>query len=125
MTFKKIVLILAISAIPSIANAQATPTSRFVWDQIAPDLATANSYRYKYYPDAVTTGAFFNTVNCTGTASPFTCAAPIPAFTPGSHTIQLTASYTNNTGESAKSPVFTFTFIVIPAVPANIRLGDD
>jgi hypothetical protein len=101
-------------------NAQATGTSKLVWDQIAPDLVTANSYIYKYYPDSSLTGTSLNPIVCTGTASPFTCSVSYPAFTPGNHTLTVTAS--NAAGESLKSIPFPFTFVVIPAAPTNIRI---
>jgi hypothetical protein len=97
----------------------ATPASRFAFDQTAPDLATANSYTYRYYADGATTGVAL-TVTCTGTASPFLCTAPVPAFTPGQHSVTLTAA--NIAGESPKSAPFAFTMMILPAVPANIRI---
>lgn len=97
-----------------------TATQRFAWDQEAPTLADAQAYTYKYYPDSSTTGIAFTGVTCSGTASPFTCSAPIPAFTPGNHTITITAS--NVAGESAKSNPFAFNFVVTPGVPNNIRI---
>lgn len=97
-----------------------TATQRFAWDQEAPTLADAQAYTYKYYPDSSTTGTAFTGVTCSGTASPFTCSAPIPAFTPGNHTITITAS--NVAGESAKSNPFAFNFVVTPGVPNNIRI---
>jgi hypothetical protein len=102
-----------------LAAQTATPASRFAFDQVAPDLATANSYTYRYYADGATTGVAL-TVTCTGTASPFLCTAPVPAFTPGSHSVTLTAG--NTAGESPKSVPFSFTMVIIPAVPANIRI---
>lgn len=105
----------ALLAIPHVASAQATGTSKLAWDQPSvPDAATAQAFTYKYYADGATTG-----VTCTGTA-PVTCQVNYPAFTPGSHTLTLTAS--NVAGESPKSAVFSFTFVVIPAAPNNIRI---
>jgi hypothetical protein len=83
-------------------------------------LAEATGYTYRYYPNAVTTGTVLTGVTCTGTTAPFNCSAPYPAFTPGSHTLQLTAA--NIAGESVKSPVFSFTFVVVPGNPINIRI---
>jgi len=97
-----------------------TATQRFAWDQDAPTLADAQGYTYKYYPDSATTGIAFTGVTCTGTSSPFVCSAPIPAFTPGNHSITVTAN--NVAGESAKSNPFAFNFVVTPGVPNNIRI---
>jgi len=96
------------------------PGSFFAWDQAAPDLATAQSYTYKHYDDGATTGVAFPSVTCSGTASPFTCQALIPAYTPGTHTITITAS--DEAGEGAPSALFTFKFVAVPQAPANIRI---
>ena len=98
----------------------ATATQKFAWDQDAPTLADAQGYTYKYYPDGSATGVTFQNVTCTGATSPFVCSAPIPAFTPGNHTITVTAG--NIAGESAKSSPFAFNFVVTPGVPNNIRI---
>jgi len=116
---KKIAVILFVLMVPSIAQAQATSTNKLTIDQGAPDLATANSYIYKYYPDNTNTGIVITMV-CTGVATPFVCSGAFPAFTPGAHTLTLTAS--NLAGESAKSVVLSFTFVVIPSAPLNPRI---
>lgn len=102
------------------SHAQATSANRLGWDQAAPTLAEANAYTYRQYPDGATTGTVLTGVVCTGTTSPFLCGVPFPAFTPGAHSIQLTAA--NAAGESLKSLPFNFTFVVIPSVPANLRI---
>lgn len=106
---------------PSIA-AQTTGVAgqKFAWDQAAPDLATAQGYTYKHYDDASTTAVTFTSVTCTGTVSPFQCEVLIPAFTPGAHSVTITAG--NVAGESAKSSPFNFTFVVVPGSPANIHI---
>lgn len=121
---KKILLALALAISSVVIIAQQPPigtaTQKFAWDQDAPTLADAQAYTYKYYPDGSATGVTFAVVTCSGAATPFTCSAPIPAFTPGNHTITLTAS--NIAGESAKSNPFGFSFVVTPGVPNNIRI---
>lgn len=105
------------------ASAQAqtgTPTSRLAWDQGAPDLATAQAYAYTYYADGATTGTALTGVTCTGTAAPFTCSAAFPAFTPGNHTLTLTAK--NVAGEGPKSSPLSFVFVVLPSAPQNVRI---
>ena len=116
---KKLLLVLILVLIPSLSFSQATGTSKLLFDQPSPTLAEANGYTYRYYEGAI--GIILTPVICTGTTSPFTCSASFPAFTPGSHTIQLTAS--NTAGEGMKSTGFTFTFVVIPGIPVNIRIG--
>lgn len=116
---KRLLIIIGIVLLPILASAQATGTSKLAFDQAAANLAEANSLTYKYYPDGAATGVT-TTVTCTGSTSPFVCETPFPAFTPGSHTIQVTAS--NAAGESLKSAVFNFTFVVIPSAPVNLRI---
>lgn len=98
----------------------AIPGSRLTWDQAAPTLAEAQGYTYTYYPEAAPPAVILTAVTCSGTASPFTCVVAFPAFTPGAHTLQLTAS--NIAGESTRSAAFAFTFVVVPGAPANIRI---
>lgn len=119
---KKLLLIFAFLLLPTVISAQPQTGSnqRFAWDQSAPTLTDAQSYVYKYYPDASTAGVAFSNVVCSGSASPFTCSVLIPAFTPGNHSITLTAS--NAAGESAQSSPFAFVFVVTPSVPSNIRI---
>ena len=105
----------------TIASGQTgTPASKLTWDQTAPDLASAAAYTYLYYPDGATTSVTLTAVTCTGTVSPFVCQVAFPAFTPGSHTLTLSAS--NVAGESAHSAPFAFVFVVVPSVPTNIRI---
>jgi hypothetical protein len=117
-------LVLAFVLLAGIASAQssATPTSKLVWDQIAPDLATANAYTYREYPETWVSGpgTVLTPVTCTGTTSPFVCSTPFPAFTPGGHAVTMTAG--NAAGESLKSTPFPFTFVVIPSPPTNLRI---
>jgi hypothetical protein len=109
------------SAAPAAAQT-GTPSSKLTWDQTAPDLATANSYIYKYYADGAITASPLTGVTCvTGAqAGVFTCSTSFPAFTPGSHSITLTAS--NVAGESVKSSPLAFTFVVVPGAPTNLRI---
>lgn len=84
-------------------------------------MAEAQGYTYKYYPDGSTSGITLSNIVCGNGASAtsFQCTAPFPAFTPGKHT--LTISATNVAGESTKSSPFDFSFVVVPAAPANLR----
>jgi hypothetical protein len=118
---KKILLAALLLAIPAFASAQVVPSDKIAWDQQAPDLASAQAYTYKYYPDGATTGITFTGVTCTsaGTPAVITCRANFPAFTPGAHTLTITA--TNAAGESPKSATFKFDLVVVPTAPTNIR----
>lgn len=119
MNTKSLMFSILLLIIPVQLSAQATINNKILFDQGAIDLATANSYTYKYYPDNAAVGVNLPTV-CTGTSSPFTCSAAFPAFTPGSHTLTITAS--NIAGESPKSSVLSFTFVIIPSIPTNVRI---
>lgn len=108
----------------------ATGTAKLAWNEATisntntpADVATVQAYTYKYYADGATTGTTLTPVTCTADATPattITCQAPFPAFTPGTHTLQITAS--DAAGEGTKSAVFTFTFVVVPGAPTNIRI---
>lgn len=98
----------------------AASVSRLAWDQAAPDLASAQGYTYRYYPDGAANGTVLGGVTCTGTIAPFICVAPFPAFTPGPHSLTLTAA--NLAGESVPSAPLSFVFVVTPAAPTNVRI---
>lgn len=119
-TMRRACLLLVLLCVPGVVHAQTgTPASQLVWDQAAPTLAAAQAYVYRAYADGATTASTLP-ATCTGASSPFVCRAPFPPFTPGSHTLALTAG--NEAGESPRSAVLTFTFVLIPSVPANVRI---
>lgn len=127
MTFRGIMrisfLIIAFVALATVASAQtgASSTSNLQWDQDAPSLAEAQGYTYKAYPDGLQSNFVLTGVNCAGTASPFICTVPFPAFTPGNHTLHITAS--NADAESLPSNDLAFRFIVVPAAPRSLRIA--
>lgn len=116
-----IALLLALGLASPAAAQVATPANTVGWDQDAADLATAQAFSYRQYPDGAGTGVVLTGVTCTGTTSPFACKVAFPAFTPGAHALALTA--TNEAGESLKSTPFAFRFVVIPTPPRNLRSG--
>ena len=113
-------VLLVIFASVAYAQPPATGSSKIGWDQTAPTLAEAQGYTYKYYPDTATVGTTLISVTCVGTVSPYQCEVAFPAFTPGAHTLTLTAN--NLAGESAKSSPLSFAFIVTPSSPSNVRI---
>jgi hypothetical protein len=119
-TLQRALLALLLLAPAAAAQTPGSSAQRFAWDQAAPTIADAQALTYRYYPDGAAAGVTFPAVTCAGAVSPFTCSAPIPAFTPGNHTIALTAA--NVAGESPKSGPFVFVFVVIPGAPVNVRI---
>lgn len=120
----KIVLIILVTALVVPTNAQtppiATANSKLAWGMPAPDLASAQSYTYRYYPDASATGTVLNAVTCTGTAAPFACEVAFPLFNQGNHTLKLSAA--NAAGEGVPSAPFAFSFVGKPGTPINITI---
>jgi hypothetical protein len=101
-------------------SAQAGPNTEFIWTQPARDAATAQALTYRYYVDGDADGKVLAGVTCAG-APTILCVAPVPAFTPGNHSIQLTAG--NAAGETAKSVPFAFSYgSVLPEVPVGLKL---
>jgi hypothetical protein len=123
---KKLVLVavLVLSALAVPVAAQTSPpavsSNKLGWTQTAPTLADAQALTFKLYADGAATGAVLAGVTCTATTTSgvFACEVPFPAFTPGNHSVQLTAG--NVAGESAKSAPLAFTFVVVPAVPTGL-----
>lgn len=120
---KCVVMFLGMMLVSSVAMAQnATPSKRLGWDQQAASAAEAESFTYKHYLDGNLSGVVLSPVTCVvgPVAGTFTCSTPFPAVTPGSHTSQVSAA--NEAGESLKSNVFAYTFVVIPQTPENLRM---
>lgn len=119
---RKILLAIILLAFASVVYAQppATGKNKIGFDQDGPSLTEVQAYTWKYYADSATTGVTLTSVTCVGTASPFQCEAPFPAFTPGSHTLTLTTS--NLAGESVKSTPLSFSFVVTPGAPTSLRI---
>ena len=116
-----VALVACIAMAASVVAQTGVAGQKFAWDQAAPDLASAQGYTYKHYDDGGSGVAFVAAaVVCAGTVSPFQCETLIPAFTPGQHTLKLSA--TNISGESPLSTTFTFTFVVTPGAPANLHI---
>lgn len=115
--------------IPSTLFAQtdANTVSKLAWDQdrLGPEPLPLI---YKYFADNATVGIQLTEVVCSSTNSAdpnavFACTAKFPAFTPGPHSIYITATNPSNPlGISDKSETLNFTFTVNPATPRNLRI---
>lgn len=126
MKLRTLLRTIALVLLANIASAQtASNTSRLSWEIIASSLIEVNLYTWKYYPNAAATGVVFPTpVTCAAstTANEFTCSVAFPAFTPGPHTLNVTATdITAGEGPKSATP-FSFTFSVIPGAVRNLRL---
>jgi len=113
-------IIILLVATTVYAQPPATGSNKIGFDQEGPSLTEVQAYTWKYYADSATTGIVLANVTCAGTASPYQCEAPFPAFTPGRHTLTLTTS--NLAGESVKSAPLDFAFVVTPGAPTNLRI---
>jgi hypothetical protein len=113
-----IALVLLAFATAAFAQPPALPGQKFVWTQ-GTDAATAQAYTWKIYNDGATAGVALAPVTCVANTPPTTstCSVNIPAYTPGAHSITITA--TNAAGESPKSDPLAFTFVAVPAKPGT------
>ena len=114
-----VLMVLGLAAAAS-AHTTASPMKQLAWDQTGTTAPEAQAMTCKIYADGASIGTTLTGVTCSSPGGLTGGSVAFPAFTPGTHTLQLTAS--NAAGESAKSAVFTFTFVVVPAVPANVRV---
>lgn len=112
---------LLILALASVAQAQTptTKTSKLVFDNPNPG---GFNYEYAVYIDAGPRQVLQG-VTCDGS----TCSAPVPAMTPGDHTLQLTIADTKSipgtTMESDKSDPLTIRVYIAPVAPSGLRIG--
>jgi len=120
---KRIVLAaLLFVACPLMAAAQdVIPGQSFAWEQAGPDLATVQGYTVRHYDDGAAVGVVFPSITCAINAGTFRCTTPIPAYTPGFHTVYITSA--NVAGESAPSNTLGFNMVVTPAAPTNFRIA--
>lgn len=99
-----------------------TATSKLVWDQDAPDVATAQAYTYQVFVDGVqvTTWVSNLVVIATPIVGTQLATASFPPLSVGNHSITLTA--TNAVGASAQSVALAVTVLGVPAIPKNLRV---
>lgn len=112
---------LLLLGLATVAEAQTTtPNPTITWDQPESSLANAQGAIYTLY-----IGNTQQVVKhtCTGTASPFSCIAPLAGLTPGAQTLFLTMKRVINgsTIETLPSNGLNITVLVL-AAPQNLRL---
>ena len=103
------------------AQTNATSTDRFAWD-IAEGLVAAQRYTYTLEIDGVLRSGPV-AVTCTGFAQA-TCTTPIPALTPGAHTlrVRITDTVDGVPINSEFSAPLAFTMRAVPNAPNNVRI---
>lgn len=121
---RRVLLACIVAALAGVSlSAQTTVATRrsvLWWVQDAADLATANSYTYRYYVDADSTAYPLPGATCANQSPPSTghydCSAPLPnIFSYGDHTIAVTATLgVDESGHS--SPALSFTYSQIQRV---------
>ncbi|MGH9425850.1 MAG: hypothetical protein ACRD2L_06030, partial [Terriglobia bacterium] len=79
------------------------------------------AYEYRHYDDGGPGVLFMTPISCPLNTSFFACIVDIPAYTPGLHTVFITAA--NAAGESGPSNTLSFNMVVTPATPTNFRLA--
>jgi hypothetical protein len=111
-------------AVPVQAQTAAVGTENLTWDQAASNLAEAQSLGYDVQ-DGAAPAAPLAGVACSGSTSPFTCQARLPALTTGLHSLALRARATVNGTvlSSAFSAPLSLLIVAVPAIPQNVRLG--
>jgi len=80
---------------------------RLGWSQAAGSLEEARAYRYRLYVDDVRRD--LSGVSCEPQGGLFDCAAPLPALSPGTHQLRLSAA--NQNGESVRSAPLQVTVV--------------
>jgi hypothetical protein len=108
---------LAFLVAPSVSAQTPVPSPTPATTRLAFDHDGVNTDGYRLKVDEAVAVAI--TPTCAVVASVRTCEIPFPALTPGAHSLVLIAW--NIAGEAASAP-FAVTVVVIPAVPANIRI---
>lgn len=104
---------------------QSQTVRKFEWRMdIQSDIATLQSYTYRYFLDTSTTGIVLTGVVCTATPGPWTCAAPVPTTIKGTHTVTITVSTSSAGTQSPKSNQISFNDSTIP-VPVGPKAPSD
>lgn len=116
------VVLVVFSSVPVAAQVP-TPIAgveKLAWSMPAtPYLPT--SLTYAVYVDGTRSPLVATCVAPVAPATAFDCIAPLPAMTPGTHDLQITAIVTDGptTVESVKSVILSVRIVVAPPTPIN------
>lgn len=128
---KLVFLVMCILSMREIAFAQTqvlTPGAVLVWDQPPSpgDPVLPNAFEYRLSTDGAPAVVIAPPPTCTAPAAPATnwrCQMPVPAFTPGTHTLVVSAHLTYNGATYDSQPSATLTLLTIFVYPpANLRI---
>lgn len=118
-------IVIALALISTAASAQEVVigSERVAFDMDGATLADVDSLVYSIADNGAEPTTLANVV-CTGATQPFVCQAPLPALTPGPHSLTFAATRVVN-GKvltSARSVPLSLLMIAVPATPRNPRL---
>lgn len=113
-----------LAAVPAQAQTNATTRDFFAWD-LAVALGEAQTYTFTYEMDgAIHQGPL--SVTCIDGITPNStvCRTPVPALTPGTHTLRVRSTVLIDGTEfhSEFSAPLTFSFRAEPVTPAGVRI---
>jgi aldose sugar dehydrogenase len=108
---------------PAPGMSSATPQTiagneRIGWDQLAPDAVELETYHYAMYVDSQRVELPEAGCDPTFTATGYACSSPLPALSPGAHTLRI-ASYVVDGRTVLESNPSTPLFVSVAAAPAG------
>ncbi len=115
-----LVCLLGITASPVSAQTPAVPSDKLGWSQSADDIT---KFGFVLVVDGQRQSSQMTGVTCVSASGAYTCTAPLPALTPGNHTLALIAVRTDGTlvAESQPSSPLAITIVVVTA-PAGLKI---
>jgi glucose/arabinose dehydrogenase len=108
---------------PSNGGDTITGRERFGWSQAAENAADLAFLRYALYVDGTRRVVEGETCQATGSPTAFDCSAPLPALTPGVHTLEL-ASFITQGDSTFESPRSTTLRVTVAGVTAPVSDPD-
>ena len=120
-------MLVVVGLLASIGLQGQTPTRRFEWSMdLVSDIATLQSYTYRYYLDAATVGVVMLNVTCVATPGPWTCSSAVPSSITGTHKVSITVATSATGPQSIKSNQIDLTDVILllppPAPPTGFKI---